>query len=670
MTHRRISPFRASASALFALIACICACTKADAPTPDVGNDTSYTADVDVIEDAAPDASDAADAAPSPTEGCNPLAPPGECMLPYPSDYFLVDRVVELGAAAPRDKYDAQIDPIAQLPRPLDGFALLPSILFDLGQTLDPDPLVAWDAPEVSITPQSATILLHADTLEPVPHFSELYTGTGPDVQHRLGAIRPLVRLAEGQRYIAAVQNLTADGAAVAPTAGFAELLAGGGDPRYEADIFAPLAEFGVERTNLQLAWDFTTRSEDNVSGDMFAVRDGTLAWLAANEPTVTIHDVFEGDDLNAALVGTTARHIEGSFTAPQWVVANEPGTTLAGAPGAREIVGTIEVPFSVTIPTSIADGTLPAGPFVQFGHGFFGGRTEVVSQVQSEFGDLAGVVMGAVDWQGMTLADRNWLVGKLSSETESAFAFAPRVHQAMVNQLVFTHVARELLAEQPALQIDGAPTFDAARVHFLGISQGHILGGTFAALTPSIDRVVLHAGGASLGYTLTRSFAFVLFELILAQKFEARELLKFEALAAAALEPIDPITYAPYVLTAPLPDAAPRRVLMQGGIGDTAVPTTSLELHARALGVPLITPTAARVPFLPEVAGPVESGLTLVDFGVDQTATRTWSPVTNDAPIHEDVRRMAEIRAQMRRFLVDDGLVENPCDGPCVVAD
>ena len=163
----------------------------------------------------------------------------------------------------------------------------------------------------------------------------------------------------------------------------------------------------------------------------------------------------------------------------------------------------------------------------------------------------------------------------------------------------------------------------------------------------------------------MTRSYAFIVFDTVLSTWMEPFELLKLLAMAPRALEPIDPITYAPFVGLQPLPGNGPKQLLLQGGLGDTAVPVVSMELHARALGIPLVTPAPTSVPFLDEEAAPAASGLTLVDYGIEDQA-RDWYTVSANTAPHEAVRRFDGTRRQVDLFLRPDGQIEDTCDGPC----
>ncbi len=656
---------------LFTALALAASCSKTPSTPADASNDLGGDAQQQPDGDA-PDL-DRSDA-PGWQSGCNPLAQEYDCLLPFPSDAFRGPAGVAIpDVATPHDKTGAPV--LAFEARTADGFSVSPSILFTFGDGLDPESLVSQSDAASSILASSPTLLLDTETGAAVPHFSEVYLGGGPELQ--IGAIRPLVRLTEGRRYVVAVQNLRhVDGTDVTPPAAFQALR--NATPyaeiedlrtRFDAEIFDLLETFGVARADLDLAWDFTTRTRDDLMGDMLSVRNGTLTWLETNTPTVTITRTVEGTDLGVNLQENTARHVEGTFTAPLWTETNAAGAVLRGPQGAREIVGTIEVPFTVTIPKSIGESPMQRGSFIQYGHGFFGSRDEVISLVQSKFGNDFGYVMGAVEWSGMTRADRDWVVTGIAEGPEAAFGFVQRVHQGMANQLVFTEVVRGVLAAEPAMEVGGSRrlAYRPDEVYFLGISQGHILGGTLFALSPSIERAVLNVGGASFGLILTRSYAFLLYERLLAQWFEPLELLKFEAVAPQVLDVIDPIAYAPLVLSEPLPGAVPKQILLQAGMGDAAVPNVATELHARALGIDLITPTNASVSFLNESAAPAASGITFLDFGIDPLTARPWKPVTADTTAHDNVRSHEGVRQQMSLFLRPGGQIEDTCSGPCV---
>src|SRR5690606_35699699 len=100
-------PMRRFAGSLLLLAAC--------GDGPHVTLDAALDASVDASDYVVP-------------EGCNPLAATWDCMLPFPSDHFLVDdpslpsgRRVELPEVAQVSFADDRFDPFAA--RPVDGFS-------------------------------------------------------------------------------------------------------------------------------------------------------------------------------------------------------------------------------------------------------------------------------------------------------------------------------------------------------------------------------------------------------------------------------------------------------------------------------------------------------------------------------------------------------------------
>src|SRR5207237_395058 len=95
----------------------------------------------------------------------------------------------------------------------------------------------------------------------------------------------------EGQRYIVAIRNLkTAEGAPIGPGEAFRQFrdndvpasaseATKARQPHME-EIFSKLQGAGIGRSDLYLAWDFTTGSQDNLSGPALKMRDESFAQL------------------------------------------------------------------------------------------------------------------------------------------------------------------------------------------------------------------------------------------------------------------------------------------------------------------------------------------------------------------------------------------------------
>ena len=118
-----------------------------------------------------------------------------------------------------------------------------------------------------------------------------------------------------------------------------------------------------------------------------------------------------------------------------------------------------------------------------------------------------------------------------------------------------------------PELQFAGEPAFATDEVYFYGISQGHILGGTYASLSPDIPRFVLGVGGANFSLIMFRSRAFLAFRLLIDTNIpEQVDRQTFNSQLQLILDRIDPLTYAPHVLADPYPGAEPRQIMLQVG--------------------------------------------------------------------------------------------------------
>lgn len=606
--------------------------------------------------------------------GCQPIladvtkdaySAQGTCLLPYPSDFYLKNgRLTIEGAAKPRKQDGSFADPhdvVAQ-----DGASIVPTIVGTLrGSKVVRDGLPSvLDAPEKSATPASATIIMKADDGTLVPHFTDLHERAPADEERKPMVLRPVVPLAPKTRYIVAFHGVrTETGVASAPE-GFRRLRdAVKGDSaieaiaaRYEADIFAPLAKAGIARGELQLAWDFTTGSAEQPMTDMLAIREQTLAWLATNTPAVTITSV----------TGTDPQVLKGTMTAPLFLEEAKPGALLkrdaAGNVRLDSVPRTTTVPFRVVIPKAAREAAAPSRALA-YGHGFFGTTDELESGGAKKIAEAVGAILFGIEWWGMSKDDLGAVAGTLGAHPEHVSDFAERVHQAIANWLVFTKAIKGPLAK--VKELDGL--YDPTFVPFVGISQGHILGGTMIAMNPDISRAVLNVGGGGFTHIMSRSANFGPFALLIQGTFpDALMTQAFIAMFQRPLDRIDPVTYAPLVFRTPLPGSPERRIVLQTGLGDPGVPNIGSFLHARALGVKQTMPAAQKIPFLEETAGGgADSTITVYDFGIDQSGASDPAPLPPNA-VHDGLRTVPSALKQMKALLQPDGVAIQPCDGPC----
>lgn len=373
-------------------------------------------------------------------------------------------------------------------------------------------------------------------------------------------------------------------------------------------------------------------------------------------------------DDVDA----NVARRITGTLRVPLFLESDQPGALLArDEEGRVRRNGDAEVPFTLQIPRSVWGQSVAPVRLLQYGHGFFGRQAEADGSFVRPFIQATRMVVLTVDWWGMSQTDAPGVLQAMAGNPGQTLRFTDRVHQGMVNQLAVTYAARTTLGALTELQDDGVRVFDPEQTYFYGISQGHILGGTYVALSPHVSRAVFSVGGADFSLMMFRARPFGMFLDAIAQTVpDALDQQKFAALTQTSFDRIDPLTYAPHVLGDLYPGApASRRVLVQYGLGDAQVPNVATELHARAMGLTQQLPATWRVPMLPAEEGTVEgSALVQFDFGLPSPLPGTVADLpAADNAVHEGVRRDDDGREQVDRFLRPNGQVEVTCDGICL---
>lgn len=611
-------------------------------------------------------------------EGCQPLLGGADCLLPYPSDFFLVadatmpsgSRVALTGSARPRIDRGGLADLNAW--RPIDGASRLPMPTAFFPADVSGSSLPGYfDDPSSSMTAQSAAVLIEASTGKLLPNFVDL-DSRAASLQRQALVMHPLVGLAERTRYVVAFQNLKgADGTRVAPAEGFRRLRdnRSRGDPvlepmqkRFETDVFDVLKKAGLDRTKVQLAWTFTTGSDTLISADMLRVRALTKEWLASHVPAVTVTEQLDMPEADLW------RRVRGTIEVPLFLKSDQPGAGLhRGDDGAIAQNGTMQIPFLAQVPRVLRDVPGPATA-LGYGHGAFSTRDETLSPNPRNIATRSRAVLFAIDWWGMSRADTANILDAIGNRPTQALAFTDRVQQGMANQIVFSAAIAGPLRALPAFADQaGAPLYPAKSTRFIGISQGHILGGMLAAVHPELTRVALAAGGAGLSHALSRSRPLSDIFLLLEIK-DPLDRRRFESTLQPHFDRIDGAFWARHVLGEPLPDSAPRRVLMQTGMGDVEVPNIASMLHARLLGLKQLQPAVPAVFGLEPIASPTtESVQVLYDMGVDLRAVYGKAePYPMGNAVHEGARAIEPALKQLGAFFGQQDQTVSFCSGPC----
>lgn len=624
-------------------------------------------------------------------EGCNPIAFDHDCMLPYPSDYFLVNdaampsgkRVALTEAAKPKTITETSFDFTAD--NPIDGFSThQPIMAFFSGGVTAEGVVFHKDDPLSSLKPESKVLLIDTETGKAVPAWGEVDLNAD-NLSERAFIVRPFSKLDYKKRYIVALQGLLSaneDGSsgpmAQAPQ-GFARIrdkqTAGDVvlDPiaqRYEKEIFPALAAWGVSRDKLQLAWDFTTGSEEHLTRDLLFMRDEIIAKFEATPPKVTVTKAIEN---TVAENENIWLRIEGTMTVPLFLENDKLGAKLTrDASGHIKQNGEAEVTFTLQVPHSAnpADANFEPMRILEYGHGAFGLQEEINYSFMRGYTNQEKYIAAAVDWWGMTEQDRNTVIEKGLSDQSHMFDFVDRLHQGVVNFIALSYALKGPIAALPELQRFGKTLYNPDKLYYYGISQGAIFGVTMLSLNPILDRGALGVGGGPYSLNMGRSGSFVPFVALLKAPLQsALTMSKLVMMSQNRWDRVDPMTYAPHLLTDPFPKSPAKRfILMQNAIGDHLVNNLSSDLVSRASGIKMLEGASAPIWGIDMVAGPAESALVNVDFKLTELpGVYCKLPSPDQTPeVHEEVRRNAKVKAQLNAFFQPNGMITNTCDGVC----
>jgi len=595
------------------------------------------------------------------------------CLMPWPSSRYLAEdsstatgyRIDIPEEAMPVNNEGAVVDP--EIFARFDGFSPMTSMVTFFPGELDVSNLPDEHNIPLSLEDDSPTVLLDAETGERVGHFSE--RDGWRNVRRAVLYIRPAIRLKENHRYIVAIRDLSyADGTPVEPSEYFRALRDddGGDEARRDLfeDIFSELESAGVQRDTLIEAWDFHTATGESAWGDLISMRDTALEMVGETGIGCTVESVE--DDVGDHLW----RRVEGTFTTPLFMDSEAPGSRIVRDDDGTPVAGTTaEIPFKMHIPYSVRDsveGGGDPGRLLIYGHGLFGSRNEIDTGWLREWQDEVAVITLATDWQGMSGDDVLTASEALSDLTRFP-QVAERLLQGLINFVVMTRSFIGVCSELDDVMVGGSKLIDTEERYYLGISQGGIFGATLAGISTDIERFTMGVGGISYPIMIKRSSNFGPYSTILDAWY--RNVVDSDlmmVMAASLWDLSDPATYAPHIVSDPLPGTPAKRVLYRTAWYDAQVPNISSDIAARTMGIPLLVPTVRDVWNIEETEGPADSAYVQYKIdGVEAWEAGTRSPPGGN-PGHEGVRRNDAAQAQLDAFMAPDGVITNTCDGPC----
>lgn len=632
---------------------------------------------------------------------CDPLVPTF-CGLPFPSNVYLLDDASQPGGKSihfgkttlPDRKNDgARMPPEDFLDH--DGFSPVSSPMTHLPGATAAGLATPFDIAR-SLDADSPTVLIEADTGARIPHWVDI-DAAGSDDQRRMLIVRPAARLKDGTRYLVAIRDVVdASSTPVPPSKVFSalrdgtELAADDPDaytvtarrPLYE-DLFTKLDAAGVAKEDLQIAWDFTTASRDDVTGDLIAMRDLALADVGVEGPPFEIVAVEEFPTV--ADHPLLRRRIEVKMTVPLYLTSAEtsfsPSTPLAflnkGADGKLAKNGTMDLNVLILVPRSV-EQNVPHG-LLQNGHGLFGSKEEGRNGYFAKATDRDHYIGFAVDFFGFDSDAEGFAPSVLLGREHGMRSFTERQLQGMVNQLLAMRMMMGRVAADGIVDQDGNVLLDAAWIDpslraYRGDSQGGIMGATYMAVSTDVTRGLLGEPGQTYSLLLNRSLDWPTYENILKLGFgdDPLELQLILSLLQLHWDRVEPSGFAAFIEKDMLPNTPKHSVILSVARGDHQVTTFSAHALARSIGAGQLASDDPNQPFftdifgLPTLTAPQAEHSVLVeyDFGLAENPANNTPNAAGCDP-HDRVRQLEPAFEQQDVFF-RTGSIEWTCDGAC----
>jgi hypothetical protein len=592
--------------------------------------------------------------------------------FPYPSDFYLEpDSTTATGR---RLALPASIMPSTQIdvtPFDQDGFTVIPAILTYLPGGTDVTSLPSPTDHGESVADDSSVLLVREGTWERVGVLAEL-DQTTTDAERQTIIIRPLKALDFATGYVVILRNSLRrlDGTPHEPGPAFRALRDGVKTdvPELEAKrenftlVRAAIEGAGVPMEEVVQAWSFHTRSEDSVSKALVEMQ------RVANEVVIpeTGSYIIETDVVEE---GTRInRQIAGILTAVPNFIHPETLKIVVDANGMPTQFGTREVPFVLTVPSTVIE----ARPLIIYGHGFLGERMQATRGSYNNLCHQNQMSTAAVDFgfhEGLLLFITQIFTGKWDGLNQASAS----VLQTFVNSTYLARVAKERFPTEIVGGTEEEPhaLFDGTNTYYLGISNGGTFGYVMTATSPQIERSVLVVGGGGLVHFLQRAQPWLGYALFLESFLpDPRAQQLAFAVLQQLLDPIDSMNYLHRMVHDRYPGLPELRASVHMAVNDSQVHNLVTEWAMRTAKIPYVTPSPKTIWNLPEIhaddlGGP---GILAVMHVYDEQVEP--SPIVNIPPMvdngtHGTVRNLDSYYEQVGTFLRTGEFV-HACDGPC----
>ena len=460
-------------------------------------------------------------------DGCDNTNPI-HCMLPFPSDAFLVDD--DSTNTGKRISYSANTIPssgtVSQINLPIinqiDGASPNTQIM----TAFDTDPDVSQMAGQYSIEKSLETghpsMIINQNTGELIPHWTEIDIRSDesePSIIH----LRTIKALDHNTSYVILFTDLkdSDDNYIVAPV-GFAALrdnvITNSPDIEDRRTDFQELFIWIEENTDrsissLQTAWVFNTASTESIIGPLLSMRNDALERIGENGIGCTVEsneEVLDEDGNRSHWMLT------GTYTAPQYTESFYPPTLIRRTSDTDRtpvFVENREIPFWLVIPNTAVSN--PADLTI-WGHGFLG--TGDTSGLYGWANQNNAAMLGTsfYGWSSDDIISIEYAV----LDMEKFQHQAERLEQSMINQVVMIKSFMGVCADLPELHHNDSSLIDNSNPVYTGYSNGAIRGPSIIGLSPDLNRGVLWAGGSSFSHIIERCTQYDRFHFIFASEY------------------------------------------------------------------------------------------------------------------------------------------------------
>ena len=463
------------------------------------------------------------------TEGCDNTNPI-HCMLPFPSDAFLLDD--ETTNTGKRIFYSANTIPGSGTVSPIeipilnqmDGASPNTQIMTAFSVEPDVSELAGQYSIGKSIDSGHSTAIINQFTGELITHWVELDVRSEED-QPTIIHMRTIEALEHNTSYVVLLSGLKDhQGNTINAPEGFAALrdnvITNSPDIEERRADFQELFTWVIENTDynvseLQTAWSFHTSSTESIIGPLLSMRNDALERTGQGIGcTIESNTEVLYNDGN-----TSHRLMTGTFTAPQYTESFYPPALIRRASvddRTPVFVENREIPFWLVIPNSAAEMQDPASLTV-WGHGFLGnGNTSGLSDWSNE-NNIAMLGTSFYGWADDDFTSIEYAVLNMHYFQHQA----ERLEQAMINQVVMIKTFMGICSDLSEYYTDdGFKLIDTTSPTYTGYSNGALRGPSIIGLSPDLDRGVLWAGGSSFSHIIERCTQYDRFHFIFASEY------------------------------------------------------------------------------------------------------------------------------------------------------